>query len=60
MLEEVLERRRAGHTGAQPEMEQRIISNLVHCYRQIGPDNLESVIYQLGRLKADDPETLRA
>ncbi len=60
MLEEVLERRRAGQTGAQPEMEQRIISNLVHCYRQISPDSLESVIYQLGRLKADDPDALRA
>ncbi|WP_193370890.1 DUF2336 domain-containing protein [Pelagibius marinus] len=60
MLEEVLERRRAGHNGTQPEMEQRIISNLVQSYRRISPDSLESVIYQLGRLKADDPDALRA
>ncbi|MEO3429701.1 DUF2336 domain-containing protein [Pelagibius sp. CAU 1746] len=58
MLEEVLERRHAGHTGPQAEMEQRIISNLVHAYRQISPDSLESVIYQLSRLKADNPDAL--
>lgn len=60
MLEEVLDFRRSGHTRSQPEMEQRIVSSLVLAYRQISPDSLESVIYQLGRLRADNPDALRA
>ncbi len=59
VLEAVLERRRAGHTGAEPDLEQRIVVNLVRAFRQISPDNLDSVIYQLGRLSADNAEGLR-
>jgi len=59
VLEVVLERRRAGHTGNQPEAEKRIVAELARAYRQISPDSLESVIYQLGRLKAENPDDLR-
>jgi hypothetical protein len=59
VLEVVLERRRAGHTGAQPEVEQRLVKELARAYRQISPDSLESVIFQLSRLKAENPDDLR-
>ena len=59
VLEVVLEHRRAGHTRAQPDIENRIVGELVQAYRQISPDGLESVIYQLGRLSADNPDGLR-
>jgi len=35
-------------------LEARIVEELVHTYRQISPDSLESVIHQLGRLGPDD------
>lgn len=59
VLEVVLERRRAGHTGNQPEAEKRIVAELSRAYRQISPDNLESVIFQLSRLTAKNPDDLR-
>jgi uncharacterized protein (DUF2336 family) len=59
VLEVVMERRRAGHTGNQPEAERRIVAELARAYRQISPDSLESVIYQLSRLKAENPDDLR-
>jgi uncharacterized protein (DUF2336 family) len=37
-------------TLTSQELEARIIEALVQTYRQISPDNLESVIHQLGRL----------
>lgn len=59
VLETVLARRRAGHTGAEPELEKRIVGDLVRAYRRISPDSLDSVIYQLGRLSADNADGLR-
>jgi uncharacterized protein (DUF2336 family) len=59
VLEVVLERRRSGLTGSDQEMEQRIVGDLVRSYRQISPDSLESVIYQLGCLSAENPDALR-
>jgi uncharacterized protein (DUF2336 family) len=59
VLEVVLERRRAGHTGNQPEAEMRMVAELARAYRQISPDSLESVIYQLSRLKVEDSDDLR-
>ena len=59
VLEIVLERRRSGHTATGPDAEQRIVDDLVRSYRQLNPDSLESVVYQLGRLDATNPEALR-
>jgi uncharacterized protein (DUF2336 family) len=59
VLEVVLERRRAGHTAQQPDAEQRIVDALVRSYRQLSPDSLESMIYQLGRLNPANPDALR-
>lgn len=53
-LEVVLERRRSGQTGADREMEQRIVADLIQTYRRISPDSLDSVIYQLSRLEPGD------
>lgn len=59
VLEVVLERRRSGHTGNQPEAEKRIVEELSRAYRQISADNLESAIFQLARLNPENPDDLR-
>ena len=57
-FEVVLEHRRAGNTTAGSEVENRIVAEMVEAYRKINPDSLDSVIYQLGRLSADNPDAL--
>lgn len=43
-----------GEPLPQAQLEARIVEELVHAYRQISPDSLESVIHQLGRLGPSD------
>lgn len=57
-FEVVLERRRAGLTSVGPEVENRIVADMVQAFRKINPDNIDSVIYQLCRLRADNPDAL--
>ena len=59
VLEVILERRRTGHTGTDPEVEQRLVNDLVCAYRKLSPGSLESVICQLGQMTADNPDALR-
>ena len=54
----VLEYRRTGHTGTHPEVRHSITKEIAKSYRQISPDSLDSVIFQLSQLNADNPDAL--